>query len=162
MGAGVGAGAVVAVFLTAASVIWYSNQPASVRPWNKKAITATYVDCFRSRQGERTTFTFRYVLENHTDRDWTLPPVDALYEALSNNKGLERAATLKWDGGPVIPVGQRINVGLEIEYAYPGGADPAPAILQIFVDDRLGRIEGFAALDKVNRYDLRLPKPAGM
>lgn len=162
MGGAVGAGAAVAVFLAAASVIWYSNQPASIRPWNKKAIAATYVDCFRSIQGERTTFTFRYVLENHTDRDWPLPPVDALYKVLANAKGLERDATLKWVGGSVIPVGQRMNVGLQIEYAYPGGADPAPAILKIFVDERLSRIEGFAALDAVNRYELRLPKPSGM
>lgn len=159
IGAGFGAGAVVALLLTAASLIWYSNRPASARPWNKKAITATYGDFFLTIQGERTTFTFRYVLENHTGRDWTLPSVDALYKVMANDKGLERDTTLKWNGGPVIPVGQRINVGLQIEYDYTGGANPAPAILKTFVDERLAKIEGFAALDEVNRYDLRLPKP---
>jgi len=59
-------------------------------------------------------------MKNHfpklTGRDWTLPTADALYKVLASGKGLERDATLKWDGGPSVPAGQRINVGLQIEY----------------------------------------------
>lgn len=159
IGAGFGAGAVVTAFLTTAIVIWYSNQPATARPWNKKAITATYADFYLAIQGQRATFTFRYIVANSTGRDWTLPPIDALYKVLANDKGLERDATLKWDGGPLIPVGQPINIGLQIEYDYTEWTDPPPEVLKQFVDGQLKGIEGFAALDEVNRYDVRFPKP---
>src|SRR5207237_7066279 len=70
IGFGFGAGAVVAVFLTTASVIWYSNRPVAARPWNKTAITASFADFFLTIQSERTTFTFLYIFETRTGRDW--------------------------------------------------------------------------------------------
>src|SRR5207245_690203 len=88
IGVGFGAGALAAAVLTTAVVIWYSNRPVAARPWNKNAITAGYADFYLTIQGERITFTFRYILENRTGRDWTLPPVDALYKVLANGKGL--------------------------------------------------------------------------
>ena len=153
-----GAGIVAAALLTARTT-WSSKPETAARAWNRDAILAKYVDFYLTIEGQRTTFTFRYLLENRTGHDWSIPGGDALYKSLANGKGLQRDSTLRWEGGPRIPVGQPINVGLQIDYDYSEGANPAPAVLKKFIDNRLEGIDGFVALDEVNRYDVRLPKP---
>lgn len=156
VGIGVGFSLVVAGLLGA--VLWYHNRPAPVRPWNRDAITAKYADLY-GRTGNPAVMTFRYTIENHSGRDYDLPATDSLYKVLANGKGLERDATLKWDGGPVVPAGQKVNIGIQIEYEYPGGSTDLDEKFAAFTKRRLSEIEGFAMLDKVNRYEVRFPKP---
>jgi len=159
IGAGIGAGAIVAVTAVLVVILWYSSRPTPARPWNRTAITATFADLYLTQHQDRIVLTFRYTLENHTGRDWRLPGSDALYKVLPKDKGLERDPTLKWDGGPSVPAGQHINVGLLIEYPYRDGTGKPNEKLNNFTNRRLSEIDGFAALDEANRYDLRLPKP---
>ena len=141
-----------------AVVVWYSTRPAPVRAWDQKAITATFANLYLTKKEGSFVFTFRYTLENHTGRDWMVPGPDALYRVLANGKGLQRDTTLRWDGGPAVPSGQQINVGVQIDYQYTEDSGDLDKLNE-FTKRRLAEIDGFAALDEANRYDLRLPKP---
>ena len=153
-----GFGAALVVIAAAAVVLWYATRPARVRAWNQSAITAKYADLYL-KIGQPLIFTFRYTIENHTGRDYKFPSADSLYKVLADGKGLEKDATLKWDGGTSVPVGQKINIGIQVEYEYTDGSPDLDTKLTAFTKRRLAEIEGFAVLDQVNRYDIRFPKP---
>jgi hypothetical protein len=156
--AGFGAGVSLIAVVLAGLVVWYINWPATMRPWNREAVTAKYADLY-GRTGNPLVFTFRYTIENHTGRDYELPASDNLYKVLANGKGLERDATLKWDGGTTVPAGQKVNVGIHVEYEYTEGTADLDEKFIAFTKRRLSEIEGFAALDQLNRYEIRFPKP---
>jgi hypothetical protein len=156
--AGFGVGFAVIILTVGGAALWYINRPAPMRPWDRQAITAKFADLYGT-SGNPMTMTFRYTVENHTDRDYQLPPSASLYKVLANGKGLEQDPTLRWDGATMIPAGQIVNIGIHIEYEYPGGSTEIDEHLTEFTDRRLGEIEGFAALDQLSRYDMRFPKP---
>jgi hypothetical protein len=160
--AGIGAGVAVAVIALAVAAVWYTSRPVKARPWNQTAITAKYADLDVTK-GQRLVLTFRYTLENHTHHDYELPNSAGIYKVLPEGKGLERDAKLKWDGGTSLPAGQKINVGIQMEYAYTEGYSSEQwdndAKLNAFIIRRLSEIDGFAALDEINRYEIRFPLP---
>jgi hypothetical protein len=151
VGAGVTLGLVVAVFF------WYTNRPVKVRPWNQTAITAKYTDLYLTTS-RPLVLTFRYTLENHTDQDYELPSSGSIYKVLTGGKGLDRDESLKWEGGTSVLAGQKVNVGIHVEYQYTGGNTDSDEMLTAFTKRRLSEIDGFAALDQLNRYEIRFPK----
>ncbi len=156
--AGFGAGLSLIAVVLVGPVVWYFNRPAVVHPWNQEAVTAKFADLL-ARTGNPLVLTFRYTIENHTGRDYELPAAESLYKVLANGKGLEREATLEWDGGTSVPAGQIVNVGIHIEYEYTDGSVDLDAKLNLFTKRRLAEIEGFSALDQINRFEIRFPKP---
>lgn len=156
--AGISAGVTFAVVLVAVAFFWYANRPVKARPWNETAVTAKYTDLYVTT-GQPLVFTFRYTLENHTHHDYELPSSGSIYKILADGKGLDRDATLKWEGGTSVFAGQKVNVGIHVEYEYREGNADLDEKLRAFAKRRLSEIEGFAALDQVNRYEIRFPKP---
>jgi len=106
--------------------------------------------------------TFGYTLENHTGRDYELPAASYIYKALANGKGLQQDVTVKWEGGTSIPAGQKVHIGIQIAYEYPDGQPKLGDQFDAFTHRRLAEIEGFVALDQVNRFEIRFPKPPTM
>src|SRR5512139_4271356 len=147
--AGFGAGVTLVAVVAVGLVVWCINRPTAMRPWNREAVTAKYTNLY-VRTGQPLVFTFRYTLENHTGRDYELPATDNLYKVLANGKGLERDANLKWDVGTTVPAGQKVNVGIHVEYEYTEGTADLEK-LNAFTKRRLSEIDGFAALDQPNR-----------
>jgi len=52
-----------------------------------------------------------------------------------------------------------VNVGIHVEYEYTEGTADLDEKFNAFTKGRLSEIEGFAALDQLNRYEIRFPKP---
>ncbi len=151
---GASIGVTFAVITVALAFVWYTNRPVKVRPWNQTAITAKYTDLYLTT-GKPLVLTFRYTLENNTGHDYELPGTEHLYKVLADGKGLDRDETLKWEGGTSLLAGQKVNVGIHIEYEYTGNNDLDDQLTK----RRLSEIDGFAGLDQVNRYEIRFPKP---
>jgi hypothetical protein len=156
--AGVSAGITFAVIVVALAFFWYTNRPVKARPWNQTAVTAKYTDLYLTT-GRPLVLTFRYTLENHTDHDYELPSSGSIYKVLADAKGLDRDGSLKWDGGTSVLAGQKVNVGIHVEYEYTGENTDLNEKLTAFINRRLSEIDGFAALDQLNRYEIRFPKP---
>jgi hypothetical protein len=156
--AGVGAGVTLTLVGVFAAFFWYTNRPVKAPPWNVSAITAKYSDLYLTT-GQPLVLTFRYTLENHTDRDYELPANESIYKVLADGKGLDRDSTIKWEGGTSVLAGQKVNVGIHVEYEYTEDGAKLDEKLTAFTKRRLAEIDGFAALDQVNRYEIRFPKP---
>jgi hypothetical protein len=156
--AGVSAGVTFAVIVGAVAFFWYTNRPVKARPWNQNAVTAKYTDLYLTT-GRPLVLTFRYTLENHTDHDYELPSSGSIYKVLADGKGLDRDASLKWEGGTSVLAGQKVNVGIHVEYEYTADNTDFDEKLTAFTKRRLSEIDGFAALDQLNRYEIRFPKP---
>ena len=170
--AGFGAGVAVVALAAIGGGAWYAMHPPVVGPWNRDAVTAKYADLYVRFQQKsaldaiapRTAsalllFTFRYTIENQSGRDHVLPSADSVYRVLVNGKGLERDTSVRWDGGPSVPSGQSVNVGIQVEYECPEGTGELDEKLNEFTKRRLSEMEGFVALDQVNRYEINFPKP---
>jgi len=156
--AGVSAGITFAAIVAAVAFFWYSNLPVKARPWNQTAITAKFTDLYLTT-GQPLILTFRYTLENHTNHDYELPGNESIYQVLTDGKGLDRDATLKWEDRTTIVAGQKINVGIHVEYDYSAEGTDLDEKLTAFTARRLADIDGFAALDQVNRYEIKFPMP---
>src|SRR5262249_39145432 len=157
MSLGVGAGVTLAFIAAAVVFFWYTNRPVTLRPWNQTAITAKYTDLYLTTS-RPLVLTFRYTLENHTGRDYELPSSGSIYKVLADGKGLDRDQSLKWDGGTSILAGQKVNIGIHLEYEYTGAATDSDEMLTAFTKRHLSEIDGFAAMDQMNRYEIRFPK----
>lgn len=159
--AGIGAGITLAIVAVTFAAFWYRSRPVKPGPWNRTAITAEFTGLSVEISGPLVS-TFRYSAENHTGHDYELPANGSIYKILAERKGLERDGTLQWAGGRFLPAEQKINIAIQIEY--PGASDTDrndPEKLTAFMKRRLAEIEGFAALDEANRYEIRflIPKP---
>jgi hypothetical protein len=158
--AGATAGAALILVVLVSSVVWYANRPAKARPWNQTAVTAAYSNLYLTT-GRPLVFTFRYTLDNHTGLDYQLPGNESIYKVLAEGKGLDRDARLKWEGGTTVLAGQKVVVGIHVEYDYTDD-DSNDEKLAAFAKRALSEIDGFAALDQLNRYEIRFPKPSAL
>jgi len=152
------------VIVASLTVTAWPGSVSRSRAWNPRAITAQFADMYVNT-GQHLTGTFHYTLENHTQHDYQLPGESALYRVLAGGKGLQRDKTLKWVSISPVPLGQRINVGIQLEFEYTEGYPYTdrdnPQKLNSFMKRRLEELDGFMALDEANRYEIRFPKPPG-
>ena len=65
---GVGVGIGIGLALAVGVYAWYSSRPVAQKPWDSKAISATFLTA--DITGDDNHFTFRYILENHTNQDY--------------------------------------------------------------------------------------------
>jgi|SRR5882724_8408342 len=160
--AGFGAG--FATFLVGALAIWLfvKSLPETPKPWNRDAVKATYADLFMN-PAERPVAMFRYTLENTTPHDYYLPadPKSA-FVILPEGKGMSQEEELTWDKGAYLPPGQKVTVSFQLTYdyndSYPKAERDNLDKLSKFMARRLKEIEGFALLDRTNRYQITFPK----
>lgn len=155
---GFGAGVALVVIAALGVMAWYQSRPDDLPPWNRDALTARYSDLFVTA-AQPVVFTFRYMIENHSGKDYQLPSADSLFRTLANGKGLDHGQALAWDGGTSVPTGQVVNIGIKVEFPYPEDAVHLDEKLSEFTASRLAEMDGFVALDQVNRYEIRFPKP---
>ena len=66
--AGFGAGFAIIASVVLGTMLWWSSRPPKQKPWNDKAIVASYESL--DTEGDANTFRFTYTLENKTDIDY--------------------------------------------------------------------------------------------
>jgi hypothetical protein len=94
--AGFGTGFAIAAAVIVGAVVWGSSRPPKPKPWNTKAITATYDTL--DTEGDANTFEFIYTLENNTDYDYRAEDENEIHLAAT----LRKSRSLSFDKGKIL------------------------------------------------------------
>jgi hypothetical protein len=156
---GFGVGAVLTLGLVAAGWHWYATHP---RPWDKNALKAKFNGFSYQAKQDAFVMTFEYVVENTTNKDYTLPPDTAIFERMVYDSGYGNTVNAEIIENVFIPAKHKMIVKIQASYKY----DDLGTTFQDTVDDkkseifafkRLNRIDNFELFDKENKYEIDLP-----
>lgn len=165
LGAGVGIG--LAIAISVAVYVWYLSRPVPQKPWDARAITASFLSA--DTAGEDNHLRFLYILENHTERDYRVRTSELLLSAVVQEKdSLTGGGHAKFqDDSIFLPPKQHVEVEIELpDYHFPGERHPNDApeerkryrqAVKKYVSDNLPRLNGIAAFDDANRYRINFP-----
>ena len=164
---GVGAGFAIVAAIILSTVLWWSSLPPKQKPWDDKAIVASYEDL--DTESDSNNLHFTYTLENRTDSDYRVDSDARVHLAafLQQTKALSfgNSDILHADYPIYIPAGSRVRFELHVNYPYPIKPDlNAPADVQHdfytkeaqFVTKELSNVDGFTLLDDEHRYKIVL------
>lgn len=183
--AGFGGGFALVIASIVGVWVWYHSRPTKPRPWDAKAIVATYqYPGFESGEFEGPngitidTLVIYYTLENTTDIDYHMPAseqleVDGRFKAdksLTVPLNSERDGTsfLKLDSGQVfIPAKQRKRLAVHINnWVVPKNFGPDPKtseesnkrrkMIENYIKNEFYYFESFVVFDSANRYQINL------
>jgi len=159
MAMGFGADVVLALGLVAAAWYWYANRP---RPWDKNALKAKFDLLEYQAKQEEFVITFDYVLENSTNKDYTLSPDTTVFERMVVDSGYGNALNAEIVGNVFIPAKHAMIVKIQVPYKYEDFETTFQNTVErekseIFLSKRLNRIDNFELFDKENRYEIDLP-----
>ena len=165
---GIGIGIGIGLALAVGFYLWYSSRPIPPKPWDSAAITANFLSA--DTTGDDKHVRFRYILENHTERDYRAKTSDLMLSAVLHEKGSLTGAgsgEVKFEEDTIfLPAKDHAAVEIELlGYAYPGGSHPKGNdeldkyhdAVKKYVDEHLPRLNGFAAFDDTNRYRINFP-----
>jgi hypothetical protein len=165
---GIGAGFAITASLVVGGFIWWSSRPTKPKPWNQTAITAKYDSVDVDVKDQHIYFV--YILENHTDSDFTL----------ENNSGVHLGASLKRSSSisfsdseyltadyPIyVPAKHSVRIKLHIKYPYkiPFNYEASDdekhdweTKLTVFLVKELSNLNGFVLMDENSRYQIDFP-----
>jgi len=165
---GISSGVCLVLVMAIGAVLWYSSIPSRPKPWDTKAVTASYD--YVSTEGDSNTFVFFYVVENKSQRDYrlteTMKPV--LMAQLAEHKSLGREDdSLRINLPLFIPAGHRHTVKIHLDYRFK---EPHPkdasrdqrraykAKLEEHLKNELSNLDGFVLFDDETRYQIIFPK----
>lgn len=169
-GASFGAGLAVTLSLIAGVYSLYASKPNPPKPWNTRAITATYD--YIDTEGDNNTFVFYYTLQNNTDYDYRIADATnvTLLAKLERQKSLSGSKNdqyLKFDFPLLVPAKQRLRLAIHLDYP-SGKQSKAEATkderekykneLSVLLNVTVPNLDGFAIFDESNRYQIDLPK----
>lgn len=157
--AGFGAGFAVITAVIVVFVLWWSSRPPRPKPWDDKAITASYESL--DTEGDANTFRFVYTLQNNTDADYRIETDSGVHLAafLKRSQALSFSDTqnLHTDFPIYIPTKSRVRLQIHLNYPYPikpnyqasddEQHDFNTRVAQ-FVTKELGNVDGFVLLDE--------------
>lgn len=166
--AGFGAGFALVSSVILSMVLWWFSRPPKQKPWDDKAIVASYESL--DAEGEANTFRFNYTLENKTDLDYRAENDARVHLAafLKKSQALSfsSAENLHTDFPIYIPAKSRVRFQIHLGYPYPIKPDyNASNDLQHdfytkmaqYVTNELGNVDGFTLLDDDHRYRIVMP-----
>lgn len=173
MAAGFGGGFALVLVAVAGCWLWYQGRPAKPKPWDAKAIVATfdYPDTKGSNGVMPETIILHYTLENTTDSDYQMPP----QEQLVLDGKMKREKSLATGGGLYsvdkehifIPAKQRIRFTVTLEYPVMEKFGPDPKVkeeyrkkfklIADYIKKEFPNLDGFVVFDTTNRYQINLP-----
>jgi hypothetical protein len=156
--------------------LWYQNRPHPPKPWNSKAITATY-DYPDTESGPADNVGFRpdqlvfyYTLENTTDFDYRIPQRDQFQ--LTGKLARENSLTgddqnLTLGGEPLfLPAKQRVRVGIHLGFGVKSSFGPSDTsddrkkrrkAIAEYMNDNANNLDGFVLFDLENRFRIDFP-----
>lgn len=163
-GLGLGIGLGFGVFL--AAYLWYVSRPVPEAPWNSNAITASFrmVDT----EGDDQHLVFSYILENSSGRDYRVKAAGlSVAGVIKEKNSLSGFGYVKVQQDAIfIPAGQRAVLSLALpDYKYTERPNPDDdeelskyrEALRIYVDKELSGLNGFAAYEDANRFQINFP-----
>jgi hypothetical protein len=168
-----GVGVAVTLGIITGGAIWYDSRPKPPKPWNTKAVTATWdtMEFTVGASNEIYSFPvqFYYDVKNNTDKnfdikDANLKPMAVLADgnAFSKEFGQYQDGAATVDGPDFIPPGGTGRVTLQVSYFFPQDytkADKADGSKIVKVlNFRLKELGGFVLFDELNRYQIDLLK----
>jgi hypothetical protein len=150
---------------------WYSSRPV---PWNTRTVTtfrgdATETYELQPKQGAKPGellvrgFQLTFALQNNTARDVTIPEDATVMEHLVDG-GTLADSPAKLSRSYFIPAHQRVQILIQLDYScseedIATGArherDP-----HVCFGEALRDADGLVLLDRINRIQVTLPKPA--
>jgi hypothetical protein len=156
---------------TVSGVLSYSSRPERPKPWNSKAIIATFD--VPGVEGEATskTLLLLYTLENTTGSDYRMPKKDQL----EIDGRLRRENSLDFGGAAItidedeafLPAKQRKRFTIHLAYSVKADIGPPPQtkeeyrhqqqVLAEAIKKDLSNLNGFVIFDLVNRYEIDFP-----
>jgi len=150
-----------------AIMLWYQARP---KPWNTKAITASYKNA--DTEGKFDLIVFYYSLTNNTNYDYTIQDNKNIYLAIklknkdiNGRKGDDSMATI--DYPLFIPAKHSLQIKLHLIYS---GPDKAPTLqtkediskyhkeVEAYISKELIDLDGFVIFDENNHYKIDFPK----
>jgi hypothetical protein len=166
--AGFGAGFALLASVILGTVLWWSSRPPKQKPWDDKAIVASYESL--DTEGDANAFRFTYTLENKTDIDYRVENDSRVHLAafLKRSQALSfsNSENLHADYPIYIPAKSRVRFQVHLGYPYPIKPDYNASddvqhdfntkVAQ-YVTKELGNVDGFTLLDDDNRYKIVMP-----
>jgi hypothetical protein len=165
-----GAGFALALAIIAGATLWYSSRPERPKPWNSKAIVATfdYPDV-EGAGGSSKTLVLYYTLENTTETDYRMPKRDQLEIAgrLRRQNSLGGAQLVKIDEEDLFfPAKHRRRFAIHV--GYPIDADLGPdrtkedqrrksGTIAHVIKDEMPNLNGFVIFDSTQHYEIDFP-----
>jgi len=166
--AGFGIGFALLSAIIIGSALWWSSRPVKPKPWNTKAITATF-DTLNT-EGETNTLEFVYTLENNTDVDYRASDGNQIHLASNlvsqHSLSFDTQNFITTDYPIYIPAKSRVRFELHLAYPYPIKQDvnarpdiryDYTTVLAQFVDKTFRNLDGFVLLDDNARYQVMMP-----
>lgn len=166
--AGVGGGFALVAAVILGIVVSWSGRPVKPKPWDDKAIVASYESL--DTEGETNTFRFNYTLENKTDIDYRVETDSRVHLAafLKQSQALSfsNSENLHADYPIYIPAKSRVRFQIHLGYPYPIKPDynASNDVRHDFytkeaqyVTNELGNVDGFILLDDDHRYKIVMP-----
>lgn len=105
---------------------------------------------------------FEYVVENTTDKDYTLPPDTAVFERMVYDSGYGNTLNAEIVGNGFVPARHEMLIKVRIPYKYEDIGTTFQDTVddkksEIFAFKRLNRLDSFELFDKENKYEIDLP-----
>ncbi len=116
---GVGLGLAIGTALILACYAWYSSRPRPQKPWDTNALTATFD--YVTTHGDDHHLRFFYVVENHTDSDYTLLTAALVATATMEDGHLsgDNASVNFKDSSLFLPAKQAVETAIDLpDYHY--------------------------------------------
>ncbi len=161
LGIGIGLGVAFGFY------IWHASQPVPQKPWDSKAITATFLTA--GTAGDNS-LVFSYILENHTNQDYRVKTLDLHLSAVLGERRTLTSEDVKFvEDAIFLPAEDHAQIDIVLpSYRYAGVKQPpdtAPAdehkqyhaAVKKYVDVYLPRLDKFAVSDDANRYRINFP-----
>lgn len=110
--------------------------------------------------------TFEYLLENATNKDYTLPPDTTVFERMVVDSGYGNTLNAEIVGNVFIPARHAMIIKIRVPYKYEdldttfeNTVDEKKS--EVFFLKRLNRLDSFELFDKENKYEIDLPNGWG-
>ncbi|OFW24780.1 MAG: hypothetical protein A3H27_11485 [Acidobacteria bacterium RIFCSPLOWO2_02_FULL_59_13] len=176
LSAGASAGFALTMAVIIGSFLWYYSRPKPPKPWNTKAIKATFSkitpkEYFDAECNERYDLVLDYILENVTDWDYSLADAsDILWmRKLPTQDAMQPEYEYKSPFQIDIPARQRVLVRVQPPLTIDEAirrmrSEPTCQAIarksKIDISAGLipGDFAGFVLFDKPNRYQINFPK----
>ena len=170
---GFGFGFAVAAALIVGIWSWYRNLPVKPRPWNEKAIVASFdyatkvaADSTGKEHPTYDSMGLYYTLLNATDADYTLPTandivINGLLKKENSLSGGSDLLVITNAEDIFIPPRQRRRLALNLQYPLQTkeviNNDNERVVVAAFLTKTVKNLAGFVIFDKSNRYQINLP-----
>jgi hypothetical protein len=161
------AGASLVIILLIIGLELNISRARASQGWKVNSIQARYVQtALKEIDPEHAVLLLTYDLENHTDRDFRLPPRGEsgeiiIMSRLKSDGSLSQQDPMQLPYPVYLPARQKARISIELAHPFkwPSAGDSAPDDrFRDFVKQRLRNVAGFVLFDEADRCEVELPR----